>query len=60
VFHADLARIAFDRELRNDADYLRLWVNRLQEKLGCDPFGTPVLRQFHDIAFVLDFRPVSG
>lgn len=60
VFHGDLARSAFDPELRRDAEYLKLWVTRLQTKIGQDPANQRLLRPFHDVAYVLAVDALPG
>lgn len=60
VFHGDLTRVAFDPELRNDAEYLRRWVERLQAKIGQDRGNRERLRPFHDVAYILDVSPIPA
>ena len=59
VFHGDLARSAFEPELRRD-EYLKLWVTRLQTKIGQDPSNQRLLRPFHDVAYVLAVDALPG
>ncbi|HSP55962.1 MAG TPA: response regulator transcription factor [Dehalococcoidia bacterium] len=57
VFHGDLARRAFDAELRRDEPYLRLWMARLSDKLGQDEDGRDILLPFHNVAYILNIKP---
>lgn len=60
VFITDIARAAFDRQFAQDGDYLRLWITRLQAKLGDNPDNPEVLRPFHEIGYTLAASPLPA
>ncbi|MEX0684076.1 MAG: response regulator transcription factor [Dehalococcoidia bacterium] len=53
VLQSDLGRNAFTGALTRDPDYLKVWIDRIQTKLGCDPANPRLLKPVHGIAYTL-------
>lgn len=55
--YQELLSAVWGGEYRDDLDYLRLWVRRLQEKLGNGPAGPQTIRDYYGIGYRLNISP---
>jgi OmpR family response regulator RpaB len=50
---AELLSRTWGAALRNDHEFLRMSVERLQRKLGCDPRHPRLIKPYHDVGYLL-------
>jgi two-component system, OmpR family, KDP operon response regulator KdpE len=50
---AELLTKTWGAAVRHDNEFLKLWIQRLQQKLGCDPARPRLIRPYHNVGYVL-------